>query len=110
MKKRYWSRGGIAGLLAAVVLGIGIAIKDIVIHGYVMVSLATPMWEQTLLATIQNVSGLRLLHQQDFLGTQPTELGNYVVWGIMLIGPFIVGSILGWIYGKIKNKDNSSVQ
>ena len=78
MKKRYWLRGGISGLIAVIVVILFIQIT------------ARP-------------SG----YEVDFQGIYLVRL-ILIGFGVPLVGGFIVGSAIGWIYGKIKNRNKVS--
>lgn len=110
MKKRYWLRGGIIGLLIPILIIIIMVIKDFVVLGYLNISLGTPMWEQNILHFVQVVFGLHSLTYGSMFGAQTTELGTDIInimWGIILVAPIILGAFLGWLYGKFKNKNEA---
>jgi len=102
--KKYWLRGGLIGLLVLVISLVVIVVKDFVFLGYLDISLTTPMWEQDFLGVIQNISGLKLLDNQIWWGITPTTLGKNIVYAAFILGPFIIGSLIGWLYGKTKNR------
>ena len=95
-QKRYWLRGGICLGILNIILAVG--------------SIATPACGD-LLAILFELPGIPFL----FLFSVITEaIGWHVSVRIMecqvlflfgTLGYFLIGAVIGWIYGKIKNRN-----
>ena len=88
MQKRYWLRGGIAGLIFVILASfLMLANRDLAES----LILSTPiMWVNSLISY-----GLYFI-----FGSKMSFLASYIVWPEY----FIIGAIIGWLYGKIKNR------
>lgn len=100
----YWLKGGFFGLLFFPLLTVALIVKDMLFLGYLNIHLSAPIWVQVVLGFMEKVFGLNLLNEGTMFGTQVTKLGNKILMMIELIGPIMLGSLVGWIYGKIKLK------
>lgn len=96
MKKRYWLRGGIIGLI---IFGVLIALTILVPHGdmgnlpgWILLFLALPVY--IMLGILERFSSFRS-------GFGP--ISGFLILTIPY--SFVFGSILGWLYGKIKNRN-----
>ena len=69
--------------------------------GYLPITFGTPMWEQTYLGIIEKITGLHLF---DNVNMYSTSLGDNIIIGTIFIGPILIGSLLGWLYGKINSR------
>ncbi len=106
MKKKYWLRGGIIGFLIPVIIIVIVTVRSLIVTGYVPFTLGTPMWEQNILNIVRTLFHLHTLMYGSMLGTQTTELGAKILvamWVIIFIAPILLGSLLGWLYPKVKN-------
>ena len=89
-KKRYWLRGGIILALVIVILDFA--------GGYLF-------W-------VHSVPSLKFIVWASLISIMPSSFINQLTHGLMtpvmlpvnIVFYFVLGSIIGWIYGKIKNK------
>ena len=85
MKKRYWLNGGIAGTIIAIIISIYFASQNSCIGLY-----ANPNGTFGTVCPKVNI----------FLNLQ----NSIYIELITVIVFFLVGALLGWLYGKIKNR------
>jgi hypothetical protein len=104
--KRYWLRGAIIGLIIFVLVAIILAVKDMLFSGYIHVLIGVPIWGEVILDALHKITGLHLLNKGTMLGTQATALGSYILMGIQVGGPILIGAFIGWIYGNSKKNLN----
>lgn len=83
MQKRYWLRGGILGVFLIAVMSVGLAFS-----GILYIPDNPFYWIVNLVVT--NYDG------SPYLGA--------IFWMVYILESFIFGSVLGWLYGKIKNR------
>lgn len=93
-QKRYWLRGGISLLLVYIILVFLISRGSFYVSGdnTIILSIITPV-----------VTWFTSLH-----GSSPV-LQLTLVYLQGLVGYFAIGALLGWIYGKIKNRNHHDV-
>jgi hypothetical protein len=96
--KRYWLRGGIT--LASIHLLIG------VIMLFIYFSSADPSGEGIMFFMFLAVPDLPIVLLMKFLpspGSAFAEVGYLILFGTLQW--FLIGSIIGYLYGKIKNRN-----
>ncbi len=81
MNKKYWLRGGMIGAILTF-------LHVVIIGTSIMNNLFFP--------------AKLILHKIYFLGGQP----SYAITVSYIISGFVYGAIIGWFYGKIKNRDS----
>ena len=98
---KYWLRGGIMGVTVALVCVIIFLLDQFVLHtGFLskivnpIISLATRMFSFIIPMRVEDF-GLALL------------LGFIKMITIVPLFYFVLGSVVGWLYGKIKNHNSS---
>ena len=86
MNKRYWLRGGIVGTIVAIVISIYSAMQDTCIGSYLNTdgTMGTVCPKVNIMMNIQNSIGYEFA---------------------IVIVLFTISAIVGWIYGKIKNRN-----
>lgn len=91
MNKKYWLRGGVIGIIVGFLL-----LKTPLIY-----LISYPISFIVKLA----------INNFDFLlnGNGFIFYTAVITYSTVFIGMFFVGSIFGWIYGKLKNRDSSLV-
>ncbi|OGI99689.1 hypothetical protein A3H53_00930 [Candidatus Nomurabacteria bacterium RIFCSPLOWO2_02_FULL_40_10] len=90
MNKRYWLRGGIAGLIFVILSSFFMLANRDFAESLV---LSPPIiWLNSMISySLYFIFGLKM----------PSFLTSYILW----IDYFTIGVILGWLYGKIKNRN-----
>lgn len=98
--KKYWLRGGVVGFICLVVYLI-----------YAMSTLSSPfslgtaIWVQTVLNFLETLFSVNLIDGRNMLGYTQTKLGFYVILFLITCVYVIGGCLIGWIYGKIRNRN-----
>jgi len=91
-QKRYWLRGGIIGVTGISLISLGLAMLGLV------VLVDNTFW------TFAEYLGSPIISSL----CSGWCIGTGIIVGspIFIVETFIIGAILGWIYGKIKNRNH----
>lgn len=104
-KMPYWLRGGLIGLIISTVVG-ALSMIFQVINVLPLLSKITEWLQLVVYAIPLSILGSwrwSFLHYCSYLPSElcPPNLITFIINGIIV---FIIGALVGWIYGKIKNQ------
>lgn len=98
-----WIKGGIIGG----VFGYPLMILIVILSWKIIpssFSLGSSSGTISYLLFWQNLTGLQLVWEQMWWGSTPTSLGKLIILISWILVFILIGALIGWIFGKIKNK------
>lgn len=103
MKKRYWLKGGVIGFLTPIIF---------IPLGYSPVGFVTGLLLTPVVFITKMIFGSSILEENTVDGTVVSNSIASVFRLAAVFSPifwFFIGAILGWFYGKIKNRNSKSI-